>query len=37
MCQRLFFKRIAHNRDYTQTHCNDRRYPIHFACCQWYS
>ena len=37
MCQRLFFKRIAHNRDYIQTHCNDRRNPFHFACRQWYN
>ena len=26
-----------HNRDYVQTHCNDRRNIFHFACRQWYS
>ena len=26
-----------HNRDYIQTHCNDRRNTFHFACRQWYS
>ena len=36
MCQRLFFRRFAKNRDYIQTHCNDRRNPFHFACRQWY-
>ena len=35
--QRQFFKKISHNRDYIQTHCNDRRNPFHFACRQWYS
>ena len=25
------------NKNYIQTHCNDRRNPFHFACCQWYS
>ena len=34
---RQFFKKISHNRDYIQTHCNDRRNPFHFACRQWYS
>ena len=37
MGQRLFFRRIAHNRDYIQTHCNDINNPFHFACRQWYS
>ena len=37
MGQRLFLRRIAHNRDYIQTHCSDRRNPFHFACRQWYS
>ena len=32
---RHFFKRIAQNRDYIQTFCNDRRNPFHF-CRQWY-
>ena len=36
MCQRLFFKRIAHNREYIQTHCNDCRNPFPFACRTWY-
>ena len=34
---RHFFKKISHNRDYIQTHCNDRRNTFHFACRQWYS
>ena len=34
---RQFFIKISHNRDYIQTHCNNRRNPFHFACCQWYS
>ena len=34
---RQFFKIISHNRDYIQSHCNDRRNPFHFACRQWYS
>ena len=37
MCQRLFFRRIAKNRDSIQTHCNNHRNPFHFACRQWYS
>ena len=37
MGQRLFFGRIAPNRDYIQTHCNDINNPFHFACRQWYS
>ena len=28
---------LFHNRDYVQTHCNDRRNTFHFACRQWYS
>ena len=28
-CQ--FFIKISQNRDYIQTHCNDRRNPFHFA------
>ena len=31
---RQFFRKISQNRDYIQTHCNDRRNPFHFACCQ---
>ena len=34
---RQFFKNIAQNRDYIQTHCNDHRNTFHFACRQWYS
>ena len=34
---RHFFKKISQNRDYIQTHCNDRRNTFHFACPQWYS
>ena len=37
MGQRLFFRRIAKNRDYIQSHCNDINNPFHFACRQWYS
>ena len=28
---------VIKNRDYIQTHCNDRRNPYHFACRQWFS
>ena len=34
---RQFFKKISQNRDYIQTHCNNRRNSFHFACRQWYS
>ena len=27
---------IFENRDYIQTHCNDRRNTFQFACRQWY-
>ena len=27
---RQFFIKISQNRDYIQTHCNDRRNPFHF-------
>ena len=37
MGQRLFFRRIAKNRDYIETHCNDINNPFHFACRQWYN
>ena len=37
MGQRLFFRRIAKNRNYIQTQCNDINNPFHFACRQWYS
>ena len=33
---RQFFIKISKNRDYFQTHCNDRRNTFHFACRQWY-
>ena len=29
---RQFFKILSRNRDYVQTHCNDRNNPLHFAC-----
>ena len=32
---RQFFKILSRNRDYVQTHCNDRNNPIHFACLTW--
>ena len=32
---RQFFIKLAPNRDYIQTHCNDRRKNFHFACRQW--
>ena len=34
---RQFFRILSRNRDYIQTHCNDRRNTFHFACRQWYS
>ena len=37
MCHRKFPLKISQNRDYIQTHCNNRRNPFHFACRQWYS
>ena len=32
---RQFFKILSQNRDYIQTHCNDRNSPFHFACQTW--
>ena len=32
---RQFFKILSRNRDYVQTHCNDRNNPFHFACQTW--
>ena len=32
---RQFFKILSRNRDYVQTHCNDRNNPFHFACRAW--
>ena len=34
---RHFFRILLKNRDYIQTHCNDRRNTFHFACRQWFS
>ena len=34
---RQFFKILSQNRDYIQSHCNNRRNTFHFACRQWYS
>ena len=31
-----FFIKLLKNRDYIQTHCNDRRNPFQIACRQWY-
>ena len=32
-----FFRKLARNYDYIQTHCNDLNNPFHFACRQLYS
>ena len=32
---RQFFKILSRNRDYLQTHCNNRNNPFHFACQNW--
>ena len=32
---RQFFKILSQNRDYVQTHCNDRNIPFHIACQKW--
>ena len=32
---RQFFKILSKNRDYVQTHCNDRYNPFHLACQIW--
>ena len=32
-----FFKKLSKNPEYVQTHCIDRRNPLHFACRRWYS
>ena len=32
-----FFRKLAHDHDYIQTHCNDINNPFHCACRQWYS
>ena len=34
---RQFFRKLAQNRDYIRTHCDDRRNLFHFACRKWYS
>ena len=31
------FIKISKNRDYIQTHCNNRRNPFHFSLLQWFS
>ena len=33
---RHIFKILSQNRDYVQTHCNDRNDTFHFACRKWY-
>ena len=33
---RHFFTKLSQNPEYIQTHCNERRNPIHFACRLWY-
>ena len=30
-----FLKIISQNREYVQSHCNDRRNPFLFACRKW--
>ena len=30
-----FLKILSQNRDYVQTHCNDRNNPFHFGCQKW--
>ena len=32
---RQFFIKISQNRDYVQTHCNDRNNLFHCACQTW--
>ena len=32
---RQFFKIFSQNRDYVQTHCNDRNNPFHSTCQTW--
>ena len=32
-----FFRKLACNHNYIQTHCNDLRNPFQIACPQWYS
>ena len=32
---RQFFEKLSQNRDYVQTHCNDRINPFHFAFQAW--
>ena len=34
---RQFFRKLACNHDYNQTHCSDLNNRLHFACRQWYS
>ena len=37
MSHHQFFIKISQNKEFIQTHCNDRRNPFYFACRQWYS
>ena len=37
MGHRLFFRRIAKNHDYIQSHCNDLNNRFQFGCRQWYN
>ena len=33
---RLFFQKIAHNRDYINNYCNDLDIEYNLICCSWY-
>ena len=33
---RYLLRKISQNPEYTQTQCNDRYNPFHFACRKWY-
>ena len=35
LMHRQFFKILSQNREYIQSHCNDRNNPLHFACQKW--
>ena len=37
MRHRKFLLKISQNKEFIQTHCNDRRNTFHFACRQGYS
>ena len=34
MCQRLFFRKISHNKENIENFCDDLNNPFHFACCK---